>query len=79
MAKKKAVQFIPAGYLCCAHRVSQKRKRFLRKFNSGISKTKCSAPKWKGVDALGNAPSQYTGKFLPGFYLSRGLKSWRYG
>jgi len=68
MAKKKAVQFIPAGYLCCAHRVSQKKKKaFQENLTQAFRKfTKCSAPKWKGVDALGNAPSQYTRKFLPG-------------
>jgi hypothetical protein len=49
-------------------------KKFLKKFNMSISKTKCPTPKQKvpplsrGVITLGNVPSQYTGKCLPGFY-----------
>jgi hypothetical protein len=78
MAKNVFFNLYPLGILVVPPGPHGK-KGFVLNFNSGISKTKCSTPKWKGVDAHGNAPSQYTGKFVPGYYLSRGLTSWRYG
>jgi hypothetical protein len=62
---------IPGGYPSGAQGITV--KKFL-KINTGILKTTCLPPKWKvsplsrGVIMLGNVPSQYIRKFVPGFY-----------
>jgi hypothetical protein len=49
-------------------------KKTLKKIDACISKMKCPPPKQKvpplnrGVITLGDRPSQYTRKFVPGFY-----------